>query len=178
MLTLFLAIIDSKEQQDKFTLLYELYHKRLLAFAAKLVPKDDAEDAVQEAWLRIAKNIDRIEDPHSERTVGYIMTITRNCAYTVLKQEPKLYPGEREAERKDMDDILNELCEKERFEETVENIRRLNDMYRPVLYLYYVEECTVSQIASQLGRKKETVRKQLQRGREVLIGQLRKEEAI
>ena len=57
MLNIFLSLIDSDEDKAKFSNLYEQY-KNLMFYIARDILKDEhlAEDAVQEAFIRIAKN--------------------------------------------------------------------------------------------------------------------------
>lgn len=51
-MTLFLTLLDAKEEKSKFDKLYEKYRK-LMHYVAKGILTDDqlAEDAVQEAFL-------------------------------------------------------------------------------------------------------------------------------
>ena len=52
MMTLFLTLLDAKEEKSKFDKLYEKYRK-LMHYVAKGILTDDqlAEDAVQEAFF-------------------------------------------------------------------------------------------------------------------------------
>lgn len=51
--------------------------------------KQDAEDAVQEAFLSIAQNISKISEPDSQRTKGFITVITTNKAIDMYNNKYK-----------------------------------------------------------------------------------------
>ena len=61
MVQLFLALIDDEQDQVRFEEAYHKY-KVLMHFIAKEILHDDhrAEDAVQEAFIRIAKNFHKV----------------------------------------------------------------------------------------------------------------------
>ena len=63
MLSLYLTLIDSEEDKKKFVQFYEAY-RGLMHYTANRILQDDfaAEDAVQEAFLRIAKNFHKVGD--------------------------------------------------------------------------------------------------------------------
>ena len=61
MMNLFLTLLDSEEEKSKFEKVYEKYRK-LMHYVAKGILADDqlAEDAVQEAFFRSAKNFYKV----------------------------------------------------------------------------------------------------------------------
>ena len=63
MLISYLAMIGTQHEKSEFVKLYERYRK-LMHYAAKRILGDDslAEEAVQEAFLRIAKNFGKVSD--------------------------------------------------------------------------------------------------------------------
>ena len=59
---LFLALLDSPEEQEKFTELYHLYRHFMWYVAnQKLQDEHLAEDAVQEAFLALTGHLDQVE---------------------------------------------------------------------------------------------------------------------
>lgn len=61
MIGLFLALIDTEEDKIKFVTLYEKYRKLMFYIANDILKDTDlAEDAVQEAFFRIAKNFKKV----------------------------------------------------------------------------------------------------------------------
>ena len=61
MLGIYLRLLDTEEEQTRFRQLYEKY-RNLMFYVAKGILKDDylTEDAVHEAFIRIAKNFSKI----------------------------------------------------------------------------------------------------------------------
>ena len=87
MLPLYLAMIDTDEDRTKFAALYERY-SRLMFYIARQILSDEqlSEDAVQEAFLRIAKNMHKVGDVSCPQTRNFSVIITRNVAITMKKQ--------------------------------------------------------------------------------------------
>ena len=68
-MVLFLALLDTQEEQEKFREIYENY-RHFMWYIAQQKLKDThlAEDAVQEAFLALTRHLDKVEDAHSPRT--------------------------------------------------------------------------------------------------------------
>lgn len=67
------------------------------------------------------------------------------------------------------ENFLDELCNKLTYEEVLNAIENLDDKYEDVLYMYFALDLPVSEIAKTLDRKLTTVKKQLERGKAMLI---------
>jgi len=80
-----------------------------------------------------------------------------------------------EIREKGEDRLLDELCTRENLKKVVSAILALDEKYRDVLSLYYLNELTVPEIAKTLSRKESTVKQQLVRGRKILISNIEKE---
>lgn len=61
-----------------FAHVYEAYHGEVLAYAARLVGRDDAADVAQEVFLKVSRSLDTLADP--ERLSSWIHAITLNTA--------------------------------------------------------------------------------------------------
>ena len=93
MLSLYLTLIDTEEDKLRFTDLYERY-RHLMFYVAQDILKDEhlAEDAVQEAFLRIAKNFHKVGEINCPRTRNFSVIIVRNTAITIAyKRNPVNY---------------------------------------------------------------------------------------
>lgn len=54
---------------DKFNQVYELYYKLMYKVAYSILQNfEDTEDVLQEAFIRIDKNISKVSDPSSPKT--------------------------------------------------------------------------------------------------------------
>lgn len=175
MLSLYLTLIDTEEEKIRFTRLYEQY-RHLMFYIAKKILKDDhlSEDAVQEAFLRIAKNFHKVGDILCPETRNFTVIITRNVAITMVN---------RKHDDLDMDSYITNTSAEltEDVFETVSNkilmecIQKLPDMYRDSLYLYHLYGYTFKEISNLLSVPVETVKKRAQRARVLLKELLEKE---
>lgn len=58
MIAVYLAMLETDVDRDKFMKLYESYEKKLFAIALRILENNEkAEDAVQQAWLRIIQQL-------------------------------------------------------------------------------------------------------------------------
>ncbi len=67
-----LVLTAQNGSQQAFGLLFKFYHKPLVGFAIKLSNDNElSNDAVQEAWIKAAKNIRQLKDPRAFRSWIY-----------------------------------------------------------------------------------------------------------
>ena len=85
MLNLYLTLIDTDEDKLRFTALDQQY-RHLMFYIAREVLCDEhlSEDAVQEAFLRIAKNFHKIGEIPCPKTRNLVVIITKNIAITMV----------------------------------------------------------------------------------------------
>ena len=162
---------------DTFNLIFDMYSGTMLKVACGITrDKHLAEDAVQESFLRISKNLERLADIYSPETRGYILTITRNASLSVLKVRKGI--TDRECPLDEIEnvqescDIEQEVISKAGFEELVSTIRELPKIYADVLYMDWVMELSIHEISVQLGLQEDTVKKRINRGKKTLQKQL------
>ena len=88
---IFIALsFASESDRDKFDLIYNKYRNLLLHKAYDILRDPHlAEDAVSDAFLRIYKNIHKISDPHSNKSIAFIVTIVKNTALTIYNKANK-----------------------------------------------------------------------------------------
>ncbi len=162
---------------DTFNLIFDMYSGTMLKVACGITrDKHLAEDAVQESFLRISKNLERLADIYSPETRGYILTITRNASLSALKARKGI--TDRECPLDEIEnvqescDIEQEVISKAGFEELVSTIRELPKIYADVLYMDWVMEFSIHEISVQLGLQEDTVKKRINRGKKTLQKQL------
>lgn len=72
--------------EDRLAQVYRLYRTSMLRLALRILGgEQDAEDAVHDAFESVARNLDRLAEPESPRTRGYIMVITERKAIDLLR---------------------------------------------------------------------------------------------
>ena len=178
MLVLYMSFIDDENDKPKFEIIYFTYRERMLLMAESILHnKQDAEDAVHDTFIKIARNMKSINEPESVRTLSYVLKATKN---TAINLNNKNKTNESRIYMEKIDDIPDkEFIEKlkitENYNEVVHAILELDDIYKDVMFYHFVEEMKVSEIADLLDRKKSTVKQQLVRGKKILLETLDKE---
>ncbi|MFR5859533.1 MAG: RNA polymerase sigma factor [Clostridia bacterium] len=78
MLQFYLQLLETEEELQKFTQLYETYRK-LMHWTAEGILHDEylAEDAVHEAFLRIIQNFHQIREIPCPKTRSFVVIIVR-----------------------------------------------------------------------------------------------------
>ena len=155
------------KKNDFFYNIYEKYKYLMFSIAMDVLnDKFVAEDAVQEAFLKILKNSNKIDDINSNRTKRLVITITKNAAIDIYRKQKKRWNTEIE-----MDKITgfekNDIYTIEDNEKFLE-IEGLPDIYKEVLILKYSSEFSNTEIAEILEISEMNVRKRISRGRKLL----------
>ena len=171
---IFLAVNMDTEEKNKFESVYNRYKSAMFNKAVSIVKNEsDAEDILQEAFIKIAKNIKSIDDIKSKETVSFLMVITKNTAYDYLRKSSKITElplNEKEGAADDT--ALENLVSNIEYEEIVSVIENIPSPYNEVLYLHYVKDFSIKKTAALLDRKTATVKMQLVRGKKILIEKL------
>ena len=168
------GLVDTEEEQDKLEALFHRY-KGMMFSTIKGIIKDKelSEDILQEALIKIANNIDKVNDDiHSNDAKSFIMTITKNTALDYYRKNAK----RREVECFIEDFEENVFCD---FDEVhaskldTENkiifvIKNMKENYRDIFMLKYVHGFENEEIAKLLRIKEETVRQRISRGKKML----------
>lgn len=165
MIGIFLALIDSEEDKAKFIVLYEKYRK-LMFFVANDVLKSNelAEDAVQEAFFRIAKNFKKVGDVSCHQTKSFVVIITRNIAITMVSKEAKASELHEKLSHAFSDNI-DMTFENISYKILINAILELPQKYRDVLYLDHIYGYNYNEISNLLGISVDAVKKRAQRGK-------------
>ena len=103
---LLLFSFASEHERDKFEYIFNKYKKLMLHKAYGILNDYSlAEDAASEAFIRIYKNIHKIDDPTSNRTIAFIVTIVKNVSLTMLRKEKEHATQEYDYEQADPFDL-------------------------------------------------------------------------
>ena len=175
-----LLTLHEEADRDKLRRLYDSYHKAMLRLARAKLKRGgndnatyDAEDVVQNAWCRIVKHASEIDLSREERvTKSYLLTIVSNECARFMSQRRVDEPLEQDVET---EDFVERIEVRERYRAVVDAIKRLDDKYSNALYLHYVMEKSVKEVADLLGVPEKTVYTRLERGKKKLLEILGKE---
>lgn len=171
------APTDAETDKQKLTEIYEKYRNRMYITACRILNDPYlAEDAVHEAFVAVSKNLGKIGDTDSIQTASYVIRAAKSRALNMLRHKscemPTLISDE---DAREDETALDTVCERENYSYIVSAILSLDEKYRDVLSLYYLNELTVAEISQFLSRKEGTVKQQLARGRRKLIYIIEKE---
>ena len=160
-------------------MLEELYlkYRQLMFYVANEILNDVqlSEDAVQEAFIRISKNMNKIDNDNQVRTKAFLVTVVRNVALTMLKKENHYYDfSEYQDLIVDKQEVEKNVLDRMEVKVYISAITKLSEKYRDILYLHCVQEYTVSEISKLLQLSQEVVKKRIQRGRKKILKDIKK----
>lgn len=165
-------VFDTQEEVDKFTLLYEKYGTTIY-YTLSLYSFDEhtKEDLSHDIYLKLAEHLDHIDITNFKKTQNYIITITRNYSLNYLRNKNKkseTFLEELPVLQSNSADILEQLIKKEQIQQLAKEIHQLDDIYKSVLELKYVNNFSNNEIAEFLRIKKKTVEMRLYRANLIL----------
>ena len=169
-------VFPDEAEKNKFEYIYEKYKKLMLYKAHEILHDYSlAEDAVSEAFIRIYKNLEKIEDPDSNMSVGFIVTIVRNVSLTMVKKERQWdheeineeITGDVQIETKVLSDIsVNRI---------IEITDQLGEDLKSVFLLKYAQELSHREIADILNITENNVTVRIHRAKKKMCELLTKE---
>ena len=172
MLTMFLAVIDDAAKKDDFTRIYYKYEKIVFAIAyAILEDKYDAEDAAQEAWFAISKNISRLDTDNEEFVERYVRKAAKSHSFMIIRKKnrsPKVAYSLSQNLASENEDAESVAHNNEFSARIINCLMNMPDTYRDVLTLFYLNDLKAKAIAAILGEPLPTVKSKLQRGKKIL----------
>lgn len=151
-------LLKNYEDEIAFEYLYNHYVNLMLYTANSILNNyADSEDAVQLAFMRIAKHFDSIEKTICLKTANQFVIIVRNIAIDIY----------RKRHREAAVELIEELCGCEN-QATCETefdaaMAQLPQQQRDILYLYHIYGLTVKEISKLLGISKAAAYKRIER---------------
>ena len=176
---MYMSLIDNEDDKIKFEDIYGKYKKMMFWIANQILNDErDIEEVVQDSFIKIIRNLDKIEKINSKKTKSFISIIVKNTAIDVYR---KNLSNKVEVELDDNfifpSDELKEV-EIEGLNNIEIAIMKLTEIYKEVFLLKYSHELENNEIAKLLNIKESTVRVRLARGKEKLEFILNKMEGV
>lgn len=164
-----LEMIETENDKEKFEQLYYKY-RNLMYYVAHQVTKNqqDAEDAVQQAFVYIIENLEKVDSVSSNRTRSFISIIAEHKAVDIVrKRRPviELIKAENELATYLPDDG----------DELLQAMAKLQKRYQNILLLHYYNGYSARELSKMLGMSLSAVRKTLWRAKEALSEMLTEE---
>ena len=145
----------------------ETYSPMLLRAALTRVSTPaDAEDAVQDVFLRVLTHAPRFRDREHEK--AWLLRSALNRASDLRRRRRDDAP---------LDEVQDAAAESPDYGPLLSAVRSLPEVYSAVIHLYYYEGYSIKEIARLLALPVPTVGTRLSRGREHLRSLLKEEEA-
>lgn len=159
---IYLEMIETENDREKFEQLYYKY-RNLMYYVAHEVTKNqhDAEDAVQQAFLYIIENLEKVDSVSSSRTRSFVSIIAEHKAVDIVrKRRPvlELVKAENELATYLPDDG----------DELLQAMAKLPKRYQNILLLHYHNGYSAHELSKMLGRSLSAVRKTIWRAKEAL----------
>ena len=167
---LFVSAQMTDEEQGRFLAIYHAHIELIKKITYKYIENQvDAEDAMQETLLAIARNLHKLTDPESIETRVYISKVAKSAAMNLLRKSKAtvLLPLEENI-NKAMEEIEAEVAAEEGYQQIKAYLKSLPDQYIDPLTLYIVLGMSVKEISLALGRSAFTVKSQIRRGQQML----------
>lgn len=167
-----LAIRCRTGDRAAFDEIVSRYQLRLFRFAFRLLgDRSEAEDAVQETFVRVYKAIP------AYRPDGYFSSWVYRIALNECRRRHRAHrvtvPLEAVQQTADGPDPEQSLVTSERNRQLRRAVDALPEHYRIVMVLFYFEEMSVDQISRTIDVSVSAVKVRLHRGRERLATRLR-----
>lgn len=139
------------------------YSSSMLKTAFSLLKSTaDAEDAVQEAFIKLLTKAPEFEN--DEHRKAWLLRVTVNISKNVLKS----------AKRKNLP-LTEEIPYMEKNDDVLPYVLSLDEKYRAVIHLYYYENYSIKEIAEILSLPAATVGTRLSRARKMLEKSLKED---
>ena len=185
MLFLFLSYLDDDDDKKYFEIVYYSYRKQMFTMAASILKNElDAEDAVSKVFLHIAqKNWKTVREIHNKVDLrNYLLKAIKNTALNMLKAkktERAFFDSYTQRKRNTKyisdNDFLDYICDRYDCSKAVDAISNLSEKYRYVLYYHYILNMTVKETAKALNQSENTTKKQITRGKKMLLDLLKED---
>ena len=174
MLGAYLAMLDTPEEESKFEELYNQFKPTLITVAYNILNDMNlAEDAVHEAFLSLARNMDKISNRKCIQIRNYLIIIVRNFSYRIYnKRKKEICEDEIDENIPDLQNVEIDIEEKAEQQKLMELIKTLDEKYADVLILKYFYDLPDKEIARSLGISLENAKIRLHRGKAMLKSKL------
>lgn len=160
---IYLSMIDSPEDRSKFERLYTEYKDIMFYVAFNILHNEqDAEDAVHQAFLKIAEKIDIVDGTICARTQGYVITIVENKSIDLFRY------NQRHKTLELKEDDVGITIEYDGPNVLTKCMTKLPARQRQVLLLKHYHGLSTKEVAKKLGLSEANVKKICQRAKDKL----------
>lgn len=162
MLSSLIATVDSPTDKELITQLYNTYKQFMYNISMSILGKrEDAEDAVQDSFVRIIDNLDKINNPYSRKTKSYITVITKNVCLDMIR---------RNHNDEELEDSYTDFENgNATYEQIIKNLKQLPPRLKNIAFLFFVQRLSPKEIGEMLNINTNTVYAYVSRIRKILL---------
>lgn len=150
--------------------IYSLYEQKMYYIAFSVL-KDElaAEDAVQDAFEKMIKNISRLKNVDNDKTKAYIFKTIKNTSIDIYRKRKREYERmEKNVTEAFLDISVYDSNTKISEQEIIDKINELPDKYGEVIFLRLIKGIPIKEIALKKGLSFDATRKRYERGIKML----------
>ncbi|HBT81209.1 hypothetical protein A2757_01915 [Candidatus Giovannonibacteria bacterium RIFCSPHIGHO2_01_FULL_48_47] len=163
-------LVASQEYPDLFSILVDRYQAAFLRFAGRILnSKEEAEDVVQEAFLKIYRHADQLQEGPNSKFKSWAYKIVFNTALTRYRNLKK-----RMGQVTYLDTFLYETLGSKDFQDNLdaeifvkEILAKMPNDFRELLELHYLEGLSYDQISEKKNITIPALKMRLFRAREL-----------
>ena len=175
--------LENQNDRTKVERLYYSYREVMYRVAYNILKdKHLAEDAVQQAFIKIFDHLHKIDENNYHKTQGFLVIICRNVSYEIYRQNKNMQLSFLEENENTYIDTsvqpIDLVIHEERLRYLINRIKEMKPIYSDVMLLKYAHGLSTDEIATLLEITTDTVRKRLERARKMLSNFLMEEELI
>lgn len=174
MLALYLSIIEDHNNNDDFERIYHKYSKLMFKVAISYTNNHHlAEEAVQNVFINVAKNIDKIKKFDEDCLEIYLCKASKNSAYTIMKKERRIA-----SQTVPFDNVINNNFNNEQIsEQFFQNelikmifyyVQAMKPQCRDILTLYFLHNFSLKEISIILSLPLSTVKTRFYKSRKLI----------
>ncbi|MFI3326912.1 MAG: sigma-70 family RNA polymerase sigma factor [Clostridia bacterium] len=180
MLNFYLCLLDTEEEKSKMEELYHTYKGLMLKVAFDILKDYDlANDALHNAFLKIAHHLNKLDEIQCHKTKAYMVIVIENVSKTMYNKRKKqntISFDELEYEIEDIKNFEEDVSSELTVQIVLDKIKLLPDIYKEILTLKYVNDLSDKSIAKILEISNSAARKRLERARIKLTELINKEQ--
>ena len=165
-----LGYIDTNEDKKRIEELYYTYRNLMYKAAFNILQNpQDTEDALQDAFISIAKNFSKISEIKCPQTKGFVVIVIRNISYNMLKKRNRRRELEIDIDELEIPDekpLPDETALDKYGAKALETaLRQLPSKYYDIIYLTSYLDYNIKEASNLLGISYENAKKRLSRAR-------------
>lgn len=151
---------------EVFKTVFEVYYQRLHSFALSIIGEEEAEDIVQDTFIKLWERRGSFDNLYGLKVFLYL-TVKNSCL-NILRHQKVVQDHEKKMLVGQEQDLLHKMIKTEVIGEVRLALEQLPESYRRVIYLSYFEDKSNQEAAELLKVSINTVKTQKLRGFKIL----------